>query len=62
MVESIRRDLIEMWTGLGCAHLQIGKTYSFLQSRRDEPKNLLMGLKRLVDPMGRINPGSIGLE
>jgi FAD/FMN-containing dehydrogenase len=61
MIEAIRGDLIRMWTEFGCAHLQIGKTYSYLPSRRSEPRALLEGLKRLVDPQGRINPGSIGL-
>jgi hypothetical protein len=62
MIESIRHDLVEMWTRLGCAHLQIGKTYSFLESRREEPKDLLIALKRLVDPQSRVNPGSLGLD
>jgi FAD/FMN-containing dehydrogenase len=62
MIETIRKDLIAMWTGFGCAHLQIGKTYSFLPSRRPEPMSLLKGLKQVVDPHSRMNPGSIGLD
>jgi FAD/FMN-containing dehydrogenase len=62
MIKSIRQDLVEMWTRFGCAHLQIGKTYSFVESRREEPKNLLLAMKRLVDPQSRINPGSLGLD
>jgi hypothetical protein len=62
MVEAIRGDLIAMWTEFGCVHLQIGKTYPFMENRLPEPKTLLRGIKRLVDPEGRINPGSIGLD
>jgi FAD/FMN-containing dehydrogenase len=62
MIESIRHDLVAMWTAFGCVHLQIGKTYAFLQSRREEPKNLLIALKNLLDPQRRMNPGSIGLD
>jgi len=62
MVEQIRQELIALYTRCGCAHFQIGKTYEFLPSRRPETKKLLIGLKKLVDPDGRINPGSIGFD
>jgi FAD/FMN-containing dehydrogenase len=62
MVKSIREDLIALWRDNGCAHLQIGKTYPFLETRRPEPLALLTALKRHVDPHGRMNPKSIGLE
>jgi FAD/FMN-containing dehydrogenase len=61
-IASIRRDLIALWSKAGCAHLQIGKAYPFLETREPGPKALLQALKRVVDPDGRMNPGSIGLE
>ena len=57
----LRSDLTQLFMELGCAHLQIGKTYRYLQSRLPEPRALLEALKSAVDPRGLMNPGALGL-
>jgi FAD/FMN-containing dehydrogenase len=61
VIKSIREGLIALWERTGCAHLQIGKTYPFMAHRKPASKAFLRGLKRLVDPDSRLNPGSLGL-
>jgi len=61
-MRELRSDLTQFWQVEGCAHLQIGKTYRFLESRQPEMRALLEGLKALVDPKGLINPGALGLN
>jgi hypothetical protein len=46
----------------GCAHLQIGKTYRFMESRQPAVRHMLEGVKALLDPGGMVNPGALGLN
>jgi hypothetical protein len=58
----LRSDLTRFWMEQGCAHLQIGKTYRFMESRQPAVRDILEGLKGLLDPAGLINPGALGLN
>jgi FAD/FMN-containing dehydrogenase len=60
-MRKIRSDLTHFWMTQGCAHLQIGKTYRFMESRKPAVAALLQGLKAVVDPHGLVNPGALGL-
>jgi len=62
VIRKLRLDLTQFWMDQGCAHLQIGKTYRFMESRKPTARALLNGLKTLVDPQGRINPGALGMN
>ena len=57
----LRLDLTRFWMDQGCVHLQIGKTYRYLESRQPTFRALLEQIKAVVDPQGLINPGSLGL-
>ncbi len=57
----IRHDLADLFAEHGGAHLQIGKLYRFKETRDAATWNLLEGIKKLVDPDGVVNPGSLGL-
>jgi FAD/FMN-containing dehydrogenase len=57
----LRLDLTRFWMEQGCVHLQIGKTYRYLESRQPELRTLLEQVKAAVDPKGLMNPGSLGL-
>ena len=57
----LRQDLTRLWMDQGCAHLQIGKTYRYLESRQAPVRALLLSLKAVLDPRGLLNPGSLGL-
>jgi len=61
-VRILRADLIRLFTDLGCATLQIGKTYRYLETRQPAAASLLRSVKSAVDPHHLMNPGSLGLE
>jgi FAD/FMN-containing dehydrogenase len=58
----LRQDLTRFWMQQGCAHLQIGKTYRYLESRQPPVRALLERIKAAVDPDSLINPGALGLQ
>ncbi len=60
-LREIRGDLNDMFLRHGCAHLQVGKSYPYREGREPATFALLQGMKRLVDPKGLVNPGSLGL-
>jgi FAD/FMN-containing dehydrogenase len=60
VVATLREDLTRFWMEQGCAHLQIGKTYRYHESRQPEVRDLLEQIKAAVDPRGLINPGALG--
>jgi FAD/FMN-containing dehydrogenase len=59
-VHALRSGLIDLFGALGCAHLQIGKAYPFLQHRQAPAMQLLQSIKRAVDPGRVMNPGALG--
>jgi len=61
-MRQLRDDLLRFWAEQGCAHLQVGKTYHYLQTREPALRNLLEQIKAAVDPEGLVNPGSLGLQ
>jgi glycolate oxidase len=60
-MRALRTDLARFWVEQRCAHLQIGKTYLYLESRQPAVRALIENLKAAVDPRGLINPGALGL-
>ena len=61
LVEEARANILGVFERYGAAHFQIGRTYPYAQTREAETLDLLKGIKSLVDPEGRVNPGSLGL-
>jgi len=57
----LRLELTKFWMEQGCVHLQIGKTYRYLESRQPAIRTLLEQIKAAVDPKNLMNPGSLGL-
>lgn len=60
-VAQIRGDLATAFMEEGAVSFQIGKFYRYQQSLQPSAAGFLASLKRLVDPQGRMNPGSLGL-
>jgi FAD/FMN-containing dehydrogenase len=60
-VQALRTGLIELFAELGCAHLQIGKLYPYLQHKQAPAQQLLQSIKHAVDPARVMNPGALGL-
>ena len=58
----LRDGLRDLYDRHGCCHLQLGKYYPYQDMIGNEPlKDLLKGVKAVVDPTGRMHPGSLGL-
>jgi FAD/FMN-containing dehydrogenase len=62
LVAEMRRRVLDLFVESGAAHLQIGKTYPYRQTRQEEAWRLLEAVKAAVDPRRLMNPGSLGLE
>jgi FAD/FMN-containing dehydrogenase len=63
VVLKLREELAELFDSLGAGHLQIGKFYNFSSlMKNDSLWKLLNGVKDLVDPDRKVNPGSLGLR
>jgi FAD/FMN-containing dehydrogenase len=61
-MRQLRGELARFWMEHHCAHLQIGKTYRYLESRQPALRDLLESIKHAVDPGSLMNPGSLGLQ
>jgi FAD/FMN-containing dehydrogenase len=61
-VHNIRADLGELYKDLGGVHLQIGKTYQYKEGLEPNSYKLVQAIKNALDPDGRVNPKSLGLE
>ncbi len=60
VAQRLRKELTALFTELGCAHVQIGKTYPYLATRQPAARRFVTDLKRLLDPQNLINRGSLG--
>lgn len=61
VVEEMRQEMLDIFEEAGAAHFQIGKTYRYGKTLKPETKALLKGIKSIVDPDARINPGALGI-
>ncbi len=62
VVVKAREAVIDVFTSHGAAHLQIGRTYPYLETREESTRDMLEKIKDMVDPKRVINPGALGLE
>lgn len=61
LVAEARRGVIDVFTAIGSAHYQIGRTYPWLDSLNAPARDLIRAVKAELDPKGRMNPGVLGL-
>ena len=57
----LREDLAVAFMEQGAVSFQLGKFYRYQEGLEPSAQWLLRQLKQLVDPQGRMNPGSLGL-
>jgi D-lactate dehydrogenase (cytochrome) len=63
VVLELRDGLRQLYFDHGACHLQIGKYYQYQEAIDNEPfRELLSGIKDLLDEKRLINPGSLGLR
>ena len=60
LVAELRSRIALIYSDLGTAHLQLGKEYLYLNRLGDAAADAVAGIKRLLDPQCRINPGALG--
>ncbi len=61
LVKELKGRIQELCSRNGASHLQVGKDYPYLESRKPGTRALVEGLKQLLDPDGLLNPGALGL-
>jgi hypothetical protein len=61
-VDLIRNEMVDLFTALGAVHLQIGKAYNYKEGIQANSLKLVQSIKNAVDPKGKMNPQSLGLE
>ncbi|WP_419814507.1 FAD-binding oxidoreductase [Glacieibacterium sp.] len=61
LVMQVREAIVALFAAMGAQSNQIGRTYRYADIMRPESRALLAGIKRLVDPDNRVNPGALGL-
>lgn len=60
LVDTLRRETVELFRRLGAASNQIGRTYPYREALTPEADALLSSIKQALDPQGLINPGVLG--
>ena len=58
----LRSEIIDAFAAIGGIHMQIGKAYPYREHLQGEAWEIVAALKRKLDPDGRVNPGSLGLD
>jgi len=61
IVMKVRGEIVELFAAFGAQSNQIGRTYRYADILRPESRALLEGIKHVVDPGNRVNPGALGL-
>ncbi len=61
LVAEIKDRLQTLCIANGASHLQVGKDYPYLATRRPALGAFVRELKRTLDPHGLMNPGALGL-
>ncbi len=62
LLKEIKQRIQELCIQNGACHMQIGKDYPFLTTRKPETAVLIRQLKATLDPEGLMNPGALGLD
>ncbi|AOH85187.1 FAD-linked oxidase [Sphingomonas panacis] len=61
LVIEVRSEIVELFASFGAQSNQIGRTYHYADILRPEARALLQGIKHVIDPENRVNPGALGL-
>jgi FAD/FMN-containing dehydrogenase len=62
LVSEIKHRILDLCVQNGACHMQIGKDYPYLETRKPEMATLIKSLKAMLDPSGLMNPGALGLQ
>lgn len=59
VAKALKRKIADTMRGLGAAHFQLGKFYTYREGRDPSALALLDAIKRQLDPQGLMNPGAL---
>ncbi len=59
-VGELRAMIQEVFCDMGAVHMQVGKSYPYLQGRQEQATEILRKVKKGLDPDGLMNPGALG--
>ncbi len=62
LVKELKQRIQALCLKNGASHMQVGKDYPYLESRKPEVRALVHQLKQLLDPQNLMNPGALGLK
>jgi FAD/FMN-containing dehydrogenase len=62
LVKEIKGRILELCIKNGASHMQVGKDYPYLETRKPEVRDFVVMLKQTLDPKGLMNPGALGLD
>ena len=61
-MDSLKRDLVALYSAHRAIHFQLGKAYPFGSVLSNESLALLRAIKQAVDPHEIMNPGALELD
>ena len=62
LVKELKGRIQQLCIKNGASHFQVGKDYPYLATRKPAVREVVGGLKRLLDPQNLMNPGALGLD
>ncbi len=62
LVHEVRAKIVDLFREFGAASNQIGKTYPYVDVMVPGTRRVLQGIKDVVDPDCRVNPGVLGFK
>ena len=61
LVRELRAEIRKIFASVGAIHMQVGKTYPYMEGRQAEAARAIRGIKQELDPQGIMNPGALQL-
>ncbi len=61
LVSEMKQKIQEIFSSVGAVHLQVGKSYPYMEHRHPEASRILKNVKHSLDPDGLMNPGGLRL-
>jgi FAD/FMN-containing dehydrogenase len=61
LVRELRGEIQKIFASVGAIHMQVGKSYTYMDGRQSEAARAIRELKKQLDPQGIMNPGALQL-
>jgi len=61
LVRELRAEIQKIFASVGAIHMQVGKSYTYMEGRQAAAARAIREIKRQLDPQGIMNPGALQL-